>query len=88
MSADALYHATRKSWVMGERRKGAQYGFAVAFGIIRQVYRIDEWHPSEDNPMRWAFHGVVANDLAHYIGGSVAKNFVQGEANPIKYLNC
>lgn len=88
MSADVLYHATRKSWVMGERRNGAKYGFAVAFGIIRQVYRIEEWYPSEDNPKRWAFRGVVAPDLAHYIGGSVAKYFAKGEAFPIKYLNC
>lgn len=88
MSADALYHATRKSWVMGKRRNGARYGFAVASGIIREVYRIHEWYPSEDNPKRWAFRGVVATELAHYIGGSVTRNFVKGEAFPIKYLNC
>lgn len=88
MSPEELYHATRKSWVVGARRSGVKYGFAVAFGVVREVYRISEWYPSEDNPARWAFRGAKATELEHYIGGSVAAYFTKGEAFPVKYLNC
>jgi len=89
MSAQELYDATRKSWTVSRPHAGrARYGCAVAFGIIRQVYRIDEWYPSEDMPERWAFRGQVAHEMQKYVGGSVAKLFKQGAANPFKYLNC
>ncbi len=88
MSADALYQATRKSWVVGKRRDGARYGIAVAGGIVREVYEITEWYQPESNSNRWAFHGKVAAELSHYVGGSVASYFVKGEASPVKYLNC
>lgn len=88
MSADELYEATRKSWVIGERRHKARFAFAVAGGIIRQVYCIDQWSRSPSNQKRWEFRGRLAPDLAHYVGCSVASRFVKGEAFPIKYVNC
>lgn len=88
MSAKDLYEATRKSWVVGNRRSGVRYGIAVAGGIIREVYTISEWYRPDEESKRWAFHGQVATDLSHYIGGSVAHYFAKGEACPVKYLNC
>lgn len=89
MSRAELYDATRKSWVVNRSNvECAKFGFAVAFGVIRQVYEITEWYPSEDDPARWAFRGEIAEEMSHYIGGSVAKQFSQGAQNPIKYVNC
>jgi hypothetical protein len=69
---------------------------AVYQGIVREVYRIDEWYPagtleyqtrdSSDfsSSRRWEFSGVIAHDLRdEYIGFSVGK----GGRNPIRYAN-
>ncbi|MBS1712987.1 MAG: hypothetical protein JST30_01485 [Armatimonadetes bacterium] len=88
MRAEELYTATRKSWVVNKRSADqVKYAVAVAFGIVREVYRIEEWYPSEDHPARWAFRGTIAPELRHYVGGCVANQFIKGAANPIKYLN-
>ncbi len=88
MTDDELYEVTRKRWVIGARRHNARFAFAVAGGIIRQVYVIDEWYPSVEVPNRWEFRGHKVPELHHYIGCSVASMFKHGEAAPIKYVNC
>jgi hypothetical protein len=40
---DELYERTRRWWVVDPNKHPAEYGVAVALGIIRQVYRIDDW---------------------------------------------
>jgi len=92
MNDDEIYEITRGNWVVGERRNKAKYAFCVSYGIVRQVYAIQEWFSikarSEDSKTqnRWRFNGVVAKDLQHYIGGCVEKYI--GAQNPVRYVNC
>ena len=91
MSPIELYEATRKAWVVGQRRESALYAVPHYRGLTREVYRIDEWHLSpEDGRNRWAFTGSLApeNVRALYRYKSVKTLFRHGEANPIKYVNC
>lgn len=101
MSTQALYEATRGVWVIGERREKAQYAFAVAGGIIREVYEIHSWHPAATTPYstrplndvyckgRWEFLGKPAPEKIRekYLNRSVADYFLRGAANPIMYVN-
>ncbi len=96
MSEEELYEATRGIWKLGSRRENAEYGMAVYQGIVREVYKIESWHPAgtlqyktrdtkgfkESN--RWEFKGSIATNIRNqYIG-----NFVGvGGRNPIRYKN-
>ena len=92
MSADEIYEITRGNWVVGERRNKARFAFAVYNGIVRQVYEIQKWFPVQARSQesktqdRWRFDGTVAQDLQHYVGGSVEQ--YTGAQNPIRYVNC
>ncbi|MCX6696145.1 MAG: hypothetical protein NTV84_00990 [Methanoregula sp.] len=99
MTPLALYEATRGIWRMGPRREEAEYAMAVYQGVVREVFRIDEWFPSGTLPYktrdatwfkncvppRWEFSGEVApqNIRDKYIDKSVGK----GLQNPIRYVN-
>ena len=97
MSPLELYEATRGRWVVGPRREKAELALAVYKGVVREVYRIQEWHPagtlayqtrsdlrSEDIGHRWEFEGEVAVDVRdEYVDRSVGK----GGQNPIRYVN-
>lgn len=93
-----LYEATRGIWRIGERREQADYAMAVFRGVVKEVYTIDEWHPSGTNryltrddtyfknctPPRWEFTGRVAKGIRNdYVGGFVGN----GSQNPIRYVN-
>jgi hypothetical protein len=102
MSAEELYDATRGVWVLGERRNDAAYAFAVANGVVLEVYAIEAWHPAGSTPYhrrvidldryagRWEFTGRRAPDAMRerYIGRSVAHYFSRGAANPVLYVGC
>jgi hypothetical protein len=101
MSAEALYEVTRGVWVIAKRREQVQFAFAVAGGIVREVYEVHSWHPAGTTPYntrsqadvnhegRWEFVGAVAeNEIREkYIDTSVVDYFPKGAANPIMYLN-
>lgn len=92
MNDAELFEIARGDWVVGERRNKAKYVFCVAYGIVRQVYEIQEWFPSKARSLdsktqdRWRLNGIVAKDLQHYVGGCVEKYI--GAQNPIRYVNC
>ncbi|MCA9952830.1 MAG: hypothetical protein KDE48_24440 [Anaerolineales bacterium] len=94
MDEEDLYEITRGNWVLGSRRENAQYAFAIYNGIVRQAYQIQRWFPviarspGQKTRNRWRFEGIVAEDLQHYVGGSVENYITQGAQNPIKYINC
>lgn len=99
MPADELFDATHGWWRIGERgRTKAQYAFCVVKGVIREVYRIDVWRQRREGDRgweedigkspRWGFSGEVAHSLAHYRNRSVRHLYRQGDANPIRYVNC
>ena len=88
---EELYQSTRKSWVIGERKKNAKYAIATYRGLTREIYEIHEWHPSEvDGKVRWGFHGKKVNDeiRKELRYKSISSYFPKGAANPIKYINC
>lgn len=101
MSTQALYEATRGVWVIGERREKVQYAFAVADGVVREIYEIHTWHPAASTPYttrplhdvshkgRWEFVGELAPEAIRekYVDCSVADYFSRGAANPIMYVN-
>jgi len=102
MGEYALYEATRGVWKAGGRRGQAEYAFAVFRGIVREVYRISEWHPAGTTPYttrpredvavpgRWEFEGAPASDeiRARYIDKSVEQYLAPNSQNPIRYVNC
>jgi hypothetical protein len=94
ISDEKLYEITRGNWVLGERRNKAKFAFSVYNSIVRQVYEIKGWSPvvarKQEQKMRtrWRFDGIIADDLQHYVGGSVEKYLTLGAQNPIKYVNC
>jgi uncharacterized protein len=94
IDAERLYEITRGNWVVGEKRNNARFAFAVYNGLVRQVYEIQRWFPAtarrpeQKTRERWRFDGIVAQDLQHYVGGSVEKYITRGAQNPIKYVNC
>jgi len=101
MNPSELYEVTRSAWTCGSRRNNARYALAVFESVVREVYRIDAWHPAgthenspqrpEDvqRPKRWEFSGEVSPELStKYKGGSVEKFFPKGAQLPFTYVNC
>lgn len=101
MSEKELYDFTRGVWKVGERRKKARYAFCVFAGIVREVYRIEKWHPAGttpntrppeeiNRPGRWEFTGQIAEEAIRqkYLLKSVDALFVKSSQNPITYVNC
>lgn len=96
-----LYEATRGTWKLGERRKGARYAFAVFEGVVREVYEIEAWHRAGTTLYatrdatklkldRWEFTGRTAEESirSEYVGRSVAAFFRRGQQMPTAYVNC
>lgn len=97
MGPDALYEATRGIWKVGSRRESVDYAMAVYQGIVREVYKIDDWQRAGTTEYftrdtskfagtgRWEFTGAIApEDIRDtYVGNSVGK----GGQNPIRYVN-
>ena len=104
MSADELKEATSGWWSHLSVKNGkrtAKYAFSVNRGIIRAVYRIDEsmwrervegdrnWEHDVGRKPRWGFPDCVeAPEMAVYLNTSVKHLFKQGEASPVKFINC
>lgn len=92
---EELYEVTRKWWRVGSQRDKAVYAMAVINGVVREVWRISGWYAraegdpgwEEDEPgkPRWAFHGEVAHDQAHFKGRSVAHYWKPGAQSPFVY---
>ncbi len=89
MTDKELYEATRKAWVIGEKRNKAKYAIAVCRGLTRETYEIKSWEESQKYKGRWEFIGVRApeNIRKKYNYKSVKIYFEKGAANPIKYIN-
>lgn len=101
MTEIELYEATRGVWKLGLRRKKAKFAMAVYQGIIREVYRINGWHPAGTLPYstrdasafaasgRWEFEGQVAPEYSSkYLRTSVRYLLGDSNQNPIRYVNC
>jgi len=85
MGEDDVYFYTSGHWLVGaDARSKARYAFGVAHGIIRGVYIIESWFPSEQEgeERRWGFRGRLAPEMAHFIGTSVRRFNLEGKQNP------
>ena len=97
MTPEELYEATRGIWKVSKRRERVEYAMSVYKGIVREVYRINEWFPSGTLPYntidssnypnrgRWEFDGEIAEESIRqrYVGNSVG----MGGQNPVRYVN-
>lgn len=102
MNPDELYDATRGVWEAGTRADEAEYAFTVYKGVVREVYRIEKWHPagstsyktrlpeSVDWEGRWEFTGEVAEASVRqkYLLRSVKEYLPYGFAGSLRYVNC
>lgn len=91
MSECELYEATRKWWAANPAPRKPEWAFAVCYGIVRAVYRIErwEWSPADWNPRRCAFHGERDVEMETlYLGKDVTMDFKRGTQNPITYVHC
>lgn len=89
MSDGELYDATRRSWIINPERHNPRWAFAVYAGIVRAVYRIDNWEPAPDNERRLGFTGEQDPELeSRYVWHQVSHYMQPGAQNPIKYVNC
>ncbi len=93
MSEKELYEATRKAWRLNlERAKSAKYVFSVYKGIIKEVYKANNWKFSEiyNGKKRYEFNGKMAdkNIRTKYLDMSLVKYFKRGDSYPIRYINC
>jgi hypothetical protein len=88
LGADRLYHVTRSSWVVGERRECAEYALSVYQGKVLEVYAISSWRMAANG--RWEFRGRPADEdvRRRYVGTSVKHYLKPGNQNPIVYVNC
>lgn len=100
MTKTALYEATRGYWKLNiKRAKQAEYAFSIFKGIIKEVYKIEEWLPAGSIPRstlpdaeipadRYEFVGEVAeeNIRGKYIEKSIVNLYRKGDANPVRYF--
>jgi len=102
-TSDELYDITRGIWKISQRREEVDYAFSVIKGVIKEVYKIDNWYPSLTtkyktrtlpNPLpeqyagRFEFTGKVSDEMhKKYVGKSVAHYFKRGDQHPTKCLN-
>ncbi len=86
MDSQELYDATRSSWVVGRKRNKVKYAIAAYRGLVREVYKIEEWH-SVGN--RWEFTGDIAEPSVRdkYLNQSLDNYIKKGSRNPIKYAS-
>ncbi|MEY3885582.1 MAG: hypothetical protein RIS87_1357 [Pseudomonadota bacterium] len=87
VTVDELYEATRKSWVVGNRRNKAKFAVATYRGLTREVYQINEWYQIDE---RWGFNGQLADEAirTNLRYKSISEISERGAANPIRYFNC
>ncbi len=91
-SNNAIYEATKESWVISEdRTKSLEYALSEYQGIIIGVFKIDKWYSIKTNDTkinkRWGFDGVEAQpDIKNlYFNKSIMHVKKKGAANPIRY---
>ncbi len=101
MSAQELYEATRGVWKLDpERARRAELALAIVHGVVKEVYRPQEWHPAGtltyatrdvaefNGSGRYEFEGDVAEAALreHYVGRAMRKTLGRGHQNPIRYV--
>ena len=96
-----LYDVTRGCWKRRlELMKPVEYVLAVAFGVVKEVYKVDKWVPADElnretipfnaekEKGRIGFFGKIAEEDVRnaYLGKSVAGLYKKGEMGSVKIL--
>jgi uncharacterized protein len=87
MSSERLYSITRSAWkIANHRRAKVKYAIAAYRGIVREVYKVENWNLKVDEN-RWEFTGSIAESEIRekYINQSLDNYIKKGSQNPIKY---
>jgi hypothetical protein len=86
MSDEALFHANRGCWVLGERAEKEQYALLSCEGEVRMAIEIDRLVPVAGGRKAMEGRFLKAGDAVHdaYVGG---KPPVESTRNPITYFD-
>ncbi|MCY4042751.1 MAG: type II toxin-antitoxin system death-on-curing family toxin [Candidatus Dadabacteria bacterium] len=103
MNKEEIYDTTRGIWVIGEkRRQETQYAFGVFEGVVRGVFKIDNWHPAGSTEYksgrkvedwkgnRWEFtqdSPPPKNIVEMYLYKSVRRYFKKGMQSPVVFVD-
>lgn len=83
------YEATRSAWVLDlERAKKCPYVLSVTNGVVKDVYKVNEWHKSADRDRRIEFTGEVAEENIRkiFLDKKLPEEYrLKGAANPARY---
>jgi len=90
LTDEELYNATKESWLCDSNRlKKVKYAVATYDGLTREVYKIDNWYPcDEDGKTRWGFNGDKASHEIRQKLSYKSLDKYRSRGNPIRYLNC
>ena len=82
---DNIYEATRKYWIIGEKRNKVKKVLAVNNGIVIAEYNNIKWEKSKEQDKRYFFTGEEEKK-PKYIGKIIPEKYRRkGIANPILY---
>lgn len=83
------YETTRSSWKLNiEKAKKYPYVLSVTNGIVREVYKVNEWHYIDGSSGRAEFTGVLAEKEVSdiFLNKRIPANYRQrGQAGPCLY---
>lgn len=79
-----LYEVTKQAWKLGTKKNQANYVVASYRGLVREVYKIDNWYSIGN---RSGFNGIIADEeiRGKYKDQSLENYIKKGNQNPIKY---
>ncbi|RLA03515.1 MAG: hypothetical protein DRQ54_10660 [Gammaproteobacteria bacterium] len=84
ISATELYEITRGVWKVAEpRRSSVEYAFSVYDGLVKEVYKVNTWHPALSTPYKSrsekgiTLNGGISMERRSEFIGEVAKSEVR-----------
>lgn len=101
MKPENLWDYTQNAWLVGARREGAKFAFAVSFGIVRGVYQVSGWRERREPDRNWqddigkkprwiieCDHAPISDEsMAKYLQKSV-KRYINNPQWAFLYVNC
>ena len=103
LTDEQLYERTRGFWVMNpDKHRNVKYAMAVAYGVIREVYRIESWERLPvgeivESDLRRVDESERRSTIRCAFVGSVAtdirerfiyKSLPDRSQNPVRWVNC
>ena len=89
MQREDRYDCTRRAWKINmNNAKKYPYVLSVSNGIVREVYEVEKWQPSQERDGRYEFIGKVAEKKIRdlFIDKKIPKGYrTKGQSNPVLY---